>query len=175
MRKFDNEVVLLKHAYPILIESVPPKGWRLGDEGKKQAAALGEAFRGQNIQHILTSPEPKALETATQIGHQLSLNPRPVEGLHELDITPRPIMPRNELVVANKKLFETPDRSVLGTESANNACERFEDALRTALETIPHGENVLVVRSNTTGGAASHDQFNDCVNRTLAPLGLGKS
>lgn len=142
-------IILLKHAYPTLIENVPPREWKLGDEGRQQSAKVVSHFRNQGIKHILSSLEPKALETATIIGNGFGLKSLPVDGLHEFDIPARPIMTKEQHVEANRRIFDFPDEPTLGSESAKNARNRFATALTAGLRNIPSDDTVLVVSHGT--------------------------
>ena len=50
----------------------------LTERGRAQAAAAGEALRGQGITRLMTSPMRRATETAEAIGAALDLEPEPI-------------------------------------------------------------------------------------------------
>jgi 2,3-bisphosphoglycerate-dependent phosphoglycerate mutase len=143
------QIFLLKHALPVLVDSVPPREWRLGESGRQQSGELAKHFEILNIRHILTSPEPKAFETATLIGNDLGLQPMTVEGLQEIDIPVRPILTKAEHVTAHQKTYDFPAEPAIGVESAVAARNRFSKSLLEALKSIPIDDNVLVVSHGT--------------------------
>ncbi len=59
-------------------------GVDLSDEGRWQAAQLGERLRHEGITALYTSPLSRTMETARIIGAAVSLEPEPREGLREI-------------------------------------------------------------------------------------------
>ena len=59
---------------------------RLNETGLCQAEALGRRFASEKIDAIYSSPQTRAVQTATPIAHALSLPIETLEGLRELDI-----------------------------------------------------------------------------------------
>lgn len=58
------DIVLVRHAMPVLIPEVRAEQWRLGPAGRAAARALGRTLeRGV----VVSSDEPKAAETAAEI------------------------------------------------------------------------------------------------------------
>ena len=58
----------------------------LNKTGLSQAEALGRRFASENIDAIYSSPQTRAVQTATPIAHALGLPIETLEGLRELDI-----------------------------------------------------------------------------------------
>ncbi len=56
-----SRIYLLRHAMPVLDETVPSADWPLSAQGRTAAQAIGRALPRDGIR--LTSPEPKARET----------------------------------------------------------------------------------------------------------------
>ena len=122
-----GQLVLVKHARPVLDPARSARAWRLGPVGETQAAAL--AKRLVLPCDLISSPEPKAERTAGIIAGMLGLEPRTVDGLHEFDRPVLPILPADEHLRLNARLFTEPSRPVIGTESARVALARFSAAL----------------------------------------------
>jgi broad specificity phosphatase PhoE len=139
-------IVLVKHALPVLDATTPPREWRLGDEGTRQAEALASALGRFIPFELVTSPEPKALATAEAVGRVHEVGWRVVADLREIDRTALPMMTPEAHQQFNARLFAEYDRAVVGAESARAAADRFRGALtRTAatatgnLVVITHG------------------------------------
>jgi broad specificity phosphatase PhoE len=59
------QVVLVRHAMPVVEPTVPPEQWRLGDDGRAAARRLAEAL--PRAPFAVTSDEPKAKQTAEEV------------------------------------------------------------------------------------------------------------
>ncbi len=74
---------LIRHARPEIDAATPPELWRLSDQGRREAMALGGRIR-LTAATVWCSPEPKARETGAIIagasGARLAVHP----GLREL-------------------------------------------------------------------------------------------
>jgi broad specificity phosphatase PhoE len=64
-------VILVRHARTVVDPAVPSFEWRLSPQGRAAAAALELPPL-----HALTSPEPKAVETAVAAGLQATIDER---------------------------------------------------------------------------------------------------
>ena len=129
-----RKLILIKHARPQIDPRRPSEEWELGDEGRQGAAALVERLRRQEFDHLVSSTEPKALQTAQIVGRELN---RPVEqatDLHEHDRRDVPHMDSREFISMIALFFKEPDRLVLGHETADEAAARFEAAVDRVLE-----------------------------------------
>jgi broad specificity phosphatase PhoE len=87
---------------------------------------------------LLSSPEPKAMQTAEILGRHLDLDVQIVDGLREHDRTGVPFFgTQDEFERRVKELFERPAERVSGHESAEEACRRFSAALEDILASYP--------------------------------------
>jgi broad specificity phosphatase PhoE len=148
-KKSGSKLVLIKHAMPIPEATKAAKDWNLGDKGKTRAKLLAERLRLYLPFSLYSSKEPKAKESAEVISSELGINFITVEGLEEID---RPVLPwlsQIEHRDFNKRLFETPDRPVVGKESANQALERFCQAIHGNIEKALIIGNVVIVTHGT--------------------------
>lgn len=57
----------------------------LNDNGLRQAAKTAEALKGLRVQHLLSSPLSRAMQTAELIGQAVGLTPEPRAGLIEIN------------------------------------------------------------------------------------------
>ncbi len=76
-------LILAKHAMPQVQSDVPALRWHLGAEGVAGARRLGERLRTYAPSEIVSSREPKALETAAIVAEVLGLSHEAADGLHE--------------------------------------------------------------------------------------------
>jgi broad specificity phosphatase PhoE len=76
-----QELVLVRHAMPEIRRDLPPERWHLDAEGKAAARELAQVLPVRPL--MLTSPEPKARETAEELlavrGGSLRLDERLAE------------------------------------------------------------------------------------------------
>jgi len=157
-RTASRQLVLVKHAVPVLDASRPAREWQLGAEGEGQARALAMALRRFLPFRLATSTEPKATRTAEIVAGELGIERTVIEGLREIDRPALPIMPRDEHERFNARLFQQFDDPVIGAESARAALDRFAWAIRdvVAQDSV---QNIVVVTHGTVIAlfAASHN------------------
>jgi broad specificity phosphatase PhoE len=67
-------VILIRHAMPERVPGVPPREWHLGEEGRAAARTLAALL--PSGARIVSSDEPKAVETAEQLGGTVTVDPR---------------------------------------------------------------------------------------------------
>lgn len=143
-----RKLILIKHARPQMVDSIPPHEWDLSDEGRTACAALAKVVRPHEPAVIVTSQEQKAHETgrllADALGKPLETGP----GLQEHDRSNVPMMRSGEFLSALAMFFKESNRLVLGKETADQAAGRFDQAIATVLTQHPQG-NVAVVTHGT--------------------------
>lgn len=139
-----RQLVLVKHALPILDPARPAREWVLGPAGERQAAALAGELRRFLPCRLTTSPEPKAARTAEIVGNALGLGVHRMDGLREIDRPMLPIMTREEHESHNLRLFADFDQPVIGAESAREAQHRFAAAVARTLGRDESQNHVMV-------------------------------
>jgi broad specificity phosphatase PhoE len=140
-RASPEHLVLVKHAQPVLAAGVPPKDWRLSEEGERQSTQLARHLARFAPLRLIASQEPKALTTARLAAATLAVDVAIATGLEEFDRPALPIVPRAEHERVNAAIFRNPSARVLGRESARDALGRFSEAMaaelgRTAARTL---------------------------------------
>ncbi len=126
-----NDLILVKHAAPEIEKDVPSARWVLSEEGRRQAQALATRLVPYNPARLLASFEPKAIETAEIVGAELSLQVEFRAGFQENDRTDLPYFDdESEFEERIRTFFAQPADRAIGTESADEAHERFSSALR---------------------------------------------
>jgi broad specificity phosphatase PhoE len=139
-----RQLVLVKHALPVLDPARPAREWVLGADGERQSAALAEEVRRFLPFRLTASPEPKASRTARIVADAVGLDLHHEDGLREIDRPVLPIMPRDEHERYNLRLFAEFDRPVIGAESAREAQQRFAAAVARILEKDASRNHVMV-------------------------------
>ena len=142
-------LVLVKHAQPVLNANVPPREWRLGTEGEEQSRELAERLKAFLPFTLVSSNEPKAMQTAAIVATTLGVISRVANGLEEIDRPAMPILSRDEHERLNAALFRTRSIAVVGHESADTALARFEAAIQDTLAAVDVSTNVVVIAHGT--------------------------
>jgi len=124
-----RKLILIKHARPQVDPDVSSENWTLSEEGRQKCAPLAEDLRGFDFASIVSSSEPKAIETAQIIGQLLAKPVRTGNDLFEHDRSNVPHMESREFISMVALFFKEPDRLVLGNETADEAYERFGAAV----------------------------------------------
>ena len=143
-----RKLILVKHASPKVDPNVPPELWSLSDEGRGRCAALAQALIPYSPAVIVSSSEPKAQETAELIARELGVETKEGTDLYEHERTNVPHMPGREFISMMELLFRRPGELVLGDETADEAADRFEQAVGQVLAAYPDG-NVAIVSHGT--------------------------
>ena len=144
-----TRLILVRHSQPEFVTGVPASIWHLSAEGRRRCAAMAQRLASYKPARIITSLEPKALETGQIVAEILGVPLESMPGLHEHErpeavhsLDPEPFRAR---VAA---LFEHPSELVLGNETADEAHDRFSTAL--AELTTGHQRSNLVVVTHGT-------------------------
>ena len=152
-------LILVKHSLPQVRKDLPAREWKLSEDGRARAERLAEILKTHEIDFIAASAEPKALETARIVADQCDVNLEVVEGLHEHERGTTHYLHKSEFEAAVNKFFEKPDSLVFGNETANQASERFSNAIYSILSThknskiaiVAHGTVISLFVSRLTG------------------------
>jgi probable phosphoglycerate mutase len=81
------QLLLVRHAEPVRID--PGRGMpadpHLTDRGHEQAARLADWLAAEAVDHVITSPKRRAIETATPLADALGITAEVVDDLREYD------------------------------------------------------------------------------------------
>lgn len=143
-----RDLILVKHALPLIEVDRPPPEWRLGPKDETQALALAERLRAFVPLRLATSPEPKARRTCEVIAEVLGAPMSAIDDLREFDRPVLPWMPPDEHERVNAEIFTSRDRPVLGREWADQALARFDAAVLAELASSDE-TNLVVVAHGT--------------------------
>jgi broad specificity phosphatase PhoE len=141
MKKY---LILVKHSLPEIVEGLPAREWKLSDTGRMRAKQLAERLSSFQPEDIISSVEPKARETAEIIAGRHNLEPHSAEGLHEHDRSKTTYLSKDEFHAAIREFFEKPDTLIYGSETADQAHERFYQAVLSVLDCHLHKTVVIV-------------------------------
>jgi broad specificity phosphatase PhoE len=137
-------LVLAKHAEPVPEQNVDSNRWRLSDRGRSGSALLGGRLARFGPEVVVSSGEPKAVETAGIAAGRLGIRSLVRPGLREHDRTGAPFLDDEEFGRTARDFFERPNDLVWGNETARQAESRFEGAVRRVLEEREEGVVVMV-------------------------------
>jgi broad specificity phosphatase PhoE len=143
-----RKLILIKHASPLVIPGTPPEKWKLSDKGRETCSGLADALRAHDPKMIVSSEEPKAIETAQLAAARLRVPVDSAPALHEHDRSNVPHMRSGEFISHVELMFRKPAERVLGRESANEALARFESAVNDVLTKHSDG-NIAIVSHGT--------------------------
>lgn len=141
-------LILVKHSQPEIVENIPAREWVLSQEGKTRAFRLGERLKLFAPEHIISSCEPKAIQTARIISQSIGLPVQILENLHEHDRSQTDFLLQEEFESRIQGFFEKPDELVFGNETANQAHDRFNSAVKSILNKYPN-QTIMIVAHGT--------------------------
>jgi broad specificity phosphatase PhoE len=122
-------LLLVRHSEPLRDAATASELWQLSDEGRARCTALAARLAPFAPRRLVSSPEPKAHETAELIAPALGLAVELDDRLRETARRTVGWLPREELDARIRDLFARPNEIVFGEESAASALARFEAAL----------------------------------------------
>lgn len=144
-----RKLILVRHSLPEMIPGVPASEWHLSPEGRRRCMALAGRLAAYDLGAVVSSHEPKAIETGQIVAGTLELPFETAAGLHEHERgVVRDLGSPEDFRAQVARLFEHPDELVLGYETADEAHARFSRAVDSVLERWP-ATNLAVVSHGT--------------------------
>lgn len=141
-------LVLVRHSLPEIDPDRPAREWSLSPEGSRRAVQLAGYLASHNLELIVSSDERKAVQTAAILGEELGMPVVVTHGLQEQDRGGAVGLDRTSFEDGMARTFRHPGERVFGSESANEARERFTRALNRVLARYP-GRRLGVVAHGT--------------------------
>jgi 2,3-bisphosphoglycerate-dependent phosphoglycerate mutase len=136
-------LILVRHGRPAIDPNTKPTTWPLCPEGRESVEQLAARIAEYAPTAIVSSPEPKAVETAEIIAARLGLKVEIDAGLHEHKRQHLSFGTEEEFRARIAGIFAQPGRPVGGVETAHEACERLAATLAgregAPLVAITHG------------------------------------
>jgi broad specificity phosphatase PhoE len=137
-------LLLVRHSQSEMIQGIPASQWHLSQEGIRRAGLLGAQLSAYDFHQIISSTEPKAFETAQIIASNLGITTEIIPGLHEHVRQDVSFSNQQEFVVAIEQFFTHPGESVMGKETADQAYDRFSQAVSVVLNSYPSQDLAIV-------------------------------
>lgn len=143
-----RQLILVKHAAPDIVPSLPAHRWHLSADGQQRCRPLARLLAPYCPATMMSSREPKAAATAVHVAAHLHLSWRFGEGLHEHNRAQGTYLPREHFDRAVAAFFAHPDELCFGHETARQALVRFQAAIGKILSDTPVG-NIIVIAHGT--------------------------
>jgi 2,3-bisphosphoglycerate-dependent phosphoglycerate mutase len=143
-----QSLILVKHSLPKIEPQINAHDWRLSTEGRARCIPLAEKLASYNPNLIVSSPEPKALETAQIVAEHLNLPLETEVDLHEHARRTVQFSSQDGFQSAIACFFQQPEELVFGEETAEQAYRRFAGAIEQVRYQHPH-LNPLIVTHGT--------------------------
>ncbi len=144
-----RRLILVRHSLPEFVTGVPASQWHLSAAGRRRCERLAGRLAAYDLAAIITSEEPKAVETGQIVARILDLPCETAAGLHEHE---RGVVTdmgnEGEFQDQVARLFEQPDKLVMGYETADQAHARFAAAVADIARQHASG-NVAIVSHGT--------------------------
>ena len=141
----ERKLILVRHAQPAMATGVPASQWHLSVEGRRRCKALAERLSEYEPAIVVSSEEPKAIETGQIVADLLGLSLETEAGLHEHERgVVQDLDNRAHFLAQVARFFEHPDQLVFGRETADRAQARFGQAIARVLEKHPLGNPAIV-------------------------------
>jgi broad specificity phosphatase PhoE len=143
-----NMAILIRHSQSQPDPMRPASQWPLTQEGRRRCLPLADRLAAFAPNLIITSREPKAIETGSLVGARLGLPTVAADGLHEHRREQVGWLPSPAFEQAVAAFFSRPDALVFGEETAGQAGARFEAAMQGLIGANP-GQTLAVVAHGT--------------------------
>ena len=142
-------LVFIRHSQSQPDPTISSRLWTLTKEGQRRCEPLAEQLLPYNLDVIVTSTEPKAIETGELAAQRLGIPCRLIENLHEHERESAPFFDtKEEFLRAVANLFAKPEEPVFGDETGLEARDRFAGAVESVLAAYPQ-ENIAIVTHGT--------------------------
>lgn len=140
-------------AHPDVVKSpdVPVPRWPLSARGRARMTALLARPWVAGVGAVYCSDEQKALDGAAILAGHLGLAPVVLPELGEVDRSSTGYLPEDEHAAAARSLFERPDESVRGWETARHAQARIVRALGEVIAGHRRPGDIAVVAHGAVG------------------------
>lgn len=163
-----RRLILVKHGRPQVDPATPPASWPLSDEGREAAVALAEKLKRFDPVAVVSSAEPKAVETALAMARALRLPASQDPGFGEQRNETGGFLDQVVFEALVEEMFRNPARLVLGEETGEAARLRFAEALDRQMALHPAGALMVVAHGRVISLWAAEVLG-------LEPMGLWKS
>jgi broad specificity phosphatase PhoE len=122
-------IVLVRHARPLQDPSRRPAEWGLHPSGTAALSPLADELRALGPERLLTSPEPKAVQTGAVLADLLGVPTEPDPRLHEVRRPPV----RDDAAFTRAVETYLGGGGVVGWEAPETVVQRMQQAVDDAL------------------------------------------
>ena len=140
-------LLLIRHSQSQAEPNVPARHWHLSEQGQSYCENLAKRVASYSPKQIITSREPKAVETGQLVANWLQLPCSIAEDLHEHERGNVPFLSQEEFFSSVKRFFDEPDQLVMGQETAEQASARFDAAVQSVL--MENSDSLAIVAHGT--------------------------
>ena len=142
-------LILVRHSISAPNPDVDARNWALTNAGQDLCLPLANQLAKYQPDIIITSDEPKAIETGRITGTHLDISVHEMENLHEHERLGVPWFDSVDAFnTAVEQLLVQPELLVFGQETAIQALKRFSKAVDEVLAFYPE-QNVVIVTHGT--------------------------
>lgn len=132
----------LSHPDVVVDAEVPVPEWSLSDRGRTRAHAIAAAPWVAQLAQVVSSTEPKAVQTATMLAAAAGVEVEVRRGIAEIDRSSTGFLPHDAHDAQADRLFADPHESADGWERAIDAQHRMITHLADLLDS-PHDVAVV--------------------------------
>lgn len=139
-----RKLILVRHSLPVISSKKPANQWQLSEEGRRRCERLAELLAPHHPRAIVTSTEPKAIETGQIVGRRLSIRVETAPDLHEHERPGTDLDTVERFRAKVARLLQHPGEQVFGAETGDEARQRFSAAVDHVMRQHPDGSMVVV-------------------------------
>ena len=139
-----STLILIKHAPPRVDPTIPTDQWPPSDKGRALCRPLANQLSPHGPTIVISSTEPKAIETAAELSRHLNIPTDTAPNLHEHNRSNVPHMQSRDFISMMELFFRKPNDLVLGRETAQAASDRLHTAINTIVQTHPNQTSAIV-------------------------------
>lgn len=139
-----NSLIFVRHSQVLVDTAVSANQWRLSENGRFLCHKLAHQLAPHRPTRIVTSTEPKAVETGQILAETLNLAWETAENLHEHQRDDVPFYSREQFEAVIAEFFARPTQLIFGQETAEQTRQRFETAVSHLLTRYPQDTLAIV-------------------------------
>jgi len=143
-----RKLILVRHSLPVISSEQPASQWQLSEEGRRRCERLAELLAPHRPSAIVTSTEPKAIETGQIVGKRMGIPVEAAPDLHEHERPGTDLDTVEQFQAKVGRLLQHPDEQVFGAETGDEARERFTAAVGDVMRQHPGG-NLPIISHGT--------------------------
>lgn len=144
----NNTLIFLRHASTKKDATLPIEHWVVKEESMPDIVRLADSGVFDNVDQIYASTERKAVQTAEPFAKRLNKSVTQVAELGEIKRPGSEKLSTEEYKKIKLQIFENMDFTTEGWETANQALERFSQAIG-KIDSQNENKEILIVSHGT--------------------------